>query len=79
MASATLIDKLIVELRRIRKTSKVELQLDKEILDIFFVELREEENMEGKLREFMKVVMEKFKGLGTWTEEHSMILNGFLQ
>lgn len=40
LASATLIEKLIGELKRIRSTAGVELALDKDIQDIFFVELR---------------------------------------
>jgi hypothetical protein len=50
LASSVLIEKLIVELKRLRKLPGVKLELDKDVEDIFFVELKPIENMDQKLQ-----------------------------
>lgn len=50
------------------KSVGVDLALDRDIQDIFFVELRNFESMESKLQQFMSIVLQRFKSLGSWTE-----------
>ena len=78
IASTTLIEKLVEELKRVNKTG-VNLQLDDEVKNIFFLELRSIERMDDKLKQFSSVVLNRFRSLGSWTEEHSHMLNNFLQ
>ena len=35
--------------------------------------------MDDKLRQFMRIVVQKFHALGSWSDDHSFMLNGFLQ
>lgn len=35
--------------------------------------------MDDKLRQFSNVVLNRFRSLGSWTEQHSQMLNNFLQ
>jgi hypothetical protein len=55
------------------------LELDKDVEDVFFVELKPIENMNERLQQFMKIVVQKFNSLGNWSEDHSFMLNSFLQ
>lgn len=79
LASSVLIEKLIGELKRLRGVPGIKLQLDKDVQDIFFVELKPIENMDDKLKQFMNIVVQKFHALGSWSDDHSFMLNGFLQ
>jgi len=79
LASSVLIEKLITELKRLRSLPGVKLELDRDVEDIFFVELKPIENMNDKLRQFMNIVVQKFRALGNWSDQHSFMLNGFLQ
>lgn len=79
VASTTLIEKLVAELKRLRTELGIELQLDDDIKNIFFVELRNLDSMDLKLQQFTRVVLERFRALGNWTDQHSLMLNSFLQ
>lgn len=79
MANTILIEKLIAELKRLRNLPGVKLELDRDVQDIFFVELMPLENMDEKLKQFMNIVVQKFRALGSWSDDHSFMLNSFLQ
>lgn len=79
IAATTLIEKLVEELKRIQRTSAVKLELDSEISEIFFHELKSIGRMDDKLKQFSNVVFNRFRALGNWTDEHSLMLNNFLQ
>jgi hypothetical protein len=68
VASTTLIEKLVEELKRLRTQLGVDLQLDEDIKTIFFTELQSIDNMDLKLQQFTKVVLERFQALGNWTQ-----------
>lgn len=78
-----LVEKLIMELKRIRETSKIDLQLDEDIKLIFFAELRSQSQLEGALAQqiqsYSGKVMRQFESLGSWSIEHQLMLNSFLQ
>ena len=65
MAANTLIEKLLGELKRV-KNSGVELRLEEDIINSFFVELKGVENMKQKLDQFGSQVISRFKSLGEW-------------
>lgn len=79
IASAVLIEKLIEEIKRIRNSFQVDLKLDSDVMNIFFLELGNFDNMEQKLQQFTRVVLDRFRALGNWTQDHSLMLNSFLQ
>lgn len=79
IASTALIEKLIEEIKRIKRVARVDLELEDDIKDIFFLEIKEIERMENKLQQFSHVIMNRFESLGNWTTRHSEMLNGFLQ
>jgi hypothetical protein len=68
VASTTLIEKLVEELKRLRTQLGVDLQLDEDIKTIFFTELQSIDNMDLKLQQFTQVVLERFQALGNWTQ-----------
>lgn len=78
-----LVEKLIMELKRIRETSKIDLQLDEDIKLIFFAELKAQSQLEGALAQQIQSysgrVMRQFESLGNWSVEHQLMLNSFLQ
>lgn len=78
-----LVEKLIMELKRIRETSKIDLQLDEDIKLIFFAELKAQSQLEGALAQqiqsYSGKVMRQFESLGSWSVEHQLMLNSFLQ
>ena len=79
LASITLIEALVAELKRIRTQFGVELNLEDDVKNIFFVEVKSIDSMDQKLQQFTRVVLDRFRALGSWTSEHSLMLNSFLQ
>lgn len=79
LATSVLVEKLITELKRLRGVPGVKLELDREVQDIFFAELKPIENMDDRLKQFMTIVLQKFHALGSWSDDHSFMLNSFLQ
>lgn len=78
IAATAMIEKLVEELKRIERTG-VRLELDNDLKSIFFLELKSIERMDDKLRQFSSVVLNRFKALGNWTDQHSLMLNNYLQ
>lgn len=80
-----LVEKLIIELKRIRKDNpNVNLQLEDDVRLIFFTELEQGSNLvsgdfNAKLKSFADSVYRKFESLGNWSIDHQMMLNSFLQ
>lgn len=80
-----LVEKLIVELKRLRKDNpNINLQLEDDVKLIFFTELDQNSNLvsgdfNAKLRSFSDSVYRKFESLGSWSVDHQMMLNSFLQ
>lgn len=78
-----LVEKLIMELKRIREAGKIDLQLDEDIKLIFFGELKATSQLEGALSQqiqsYSSRIMRQFESLGSWSIEHQLMLNSFLQ
>ncbi len=78
-----LVEKLILELKRVRDVSKIDLQLDEDIKLIFFGELKTQSQLEGALAQqiqsYSGKVMRQFESLGSWSIDHKLMLNSFLQ
>ena len=80
-----LVEKLIIELKRLKKDSpNLNLQLEDDVKLIFFTELDQGSNLvsgdfNGKLKSFADTVYRKFESLGSWSIDHQMMLNSFLQ
>lgn len=78
-----LVEKLILELKRVRDVSKIDLQLDEDIKLIFFGELKTQSQLEGALTQqiqsYSGKVMRQFESLGSWSIDHQLMLNSFLQ
>ncbi len=61
-----LLEKLIVELKRIRDSHKISLTLDEEIIKIFFAERRGDDSFEGKLTELKEKLKSTYSKHGSW-------------
>lgn len=79
-----LVEKLIIELKRIRKDNpNINLNLEDDVKLIFFEELGTSNavsgDFNGKLKSFADSIYRKFEALGSWSYDHQMMLNSFLQ
>ena len=80
-----LVEKLIIELKRIRKENpNMSLQLEDDVNLIFFNELETNSNLVSadfnlKLKSFSDSIYRKFQSMGSWSMDHQMMLNSFLQ
>ena len=78
-----LVEKLIMELKRVKDKSGVNLELDEDIKLIFFGELRNQSQMEGgfanQIKSYSAQIMRQFESLGNWSMDHQLMLNSFLQ
>ena len=80
-----LVEQLIVEMKRIKKDQpSVNFQLEDDVKLIFFSELETGsktvgEDFNTKLKSFSDSVYRKFQSLGSWSMDHQMMLNSFLQ
>lgn len=80
-----LVEKLIIELKRLRKDNpNINLQLEDDVKLIFFTDLDQGSGLvnadfNGKLKSFADSVYRKFESLGSWSIDHQMMLNSFLQ
>ena len=84
LSLSLLVEKLILELKRIKKQNpNLSLELEEDVRLLFFTELEGPSGMEGdlshKLRTFSESVNRKFESLGPWTKDHQLMLNSFLQ
>ncbi len=80
-----LVEKLILELKRIKKDNpNMSFNLEDDVKLIFFTELDSGskaigEDMNAKLKSFSDTVYRKFEALGNWSLDHQLMLNSFLQ
>ncbi len=80
-----LVEKLILELKKIKKTNpSLNFDLEDDIKLIFFPQLESASRSVGddfnmKLKQFSDSVYRKFESLGNWSYDHQMMLNTFLQ
>ena len=80
-----LVEKLLLELKRVRTDNPdLQFRLDDDINLIFFNELGSGSNLisgdlNSQLKTFSDAVQRKFETLGSWTVDHQMMLNSFLQ
>lgn len=81
-----LVEKLILELKRVKRDNpNVNLQLEDDVRLIFFEDLGTGSNslvsgdMNNKLKSFSDSIYRKFESLGSWSFDHQMMLNSFLQ
>lgn len=85
MTLSLLVEKLILELKRLRKDNpNLNLQLEEDVKLIFFAELDQGSNLvsgdfNNKLKSFSDSIYRKFESLGSWSVDHQMMLNSFLQ
>lgn len=84
LSLSLLVEKLILELKRIKQENpQVNFHLEDDVKLIFFAELGAgnvvEGDLAGKLKTFSDSVNRKFESLGTWSLDHQLMLNSFLQ
>lgn len=84
LSLSLLVEKLIGEIKRIKKSHpNINLDLEDDVRLIFFTDLDDGRVMEGemaaRLKSFSEGVNRKFESLGSWSTEHQLMLNSFLQ
>jgi hypothetical protein len=84
LSLSLLVEKLILELKRIKSSNPaINFELEDDVKLIFFAELdtaaRMEGDLAGKLKSFSESVNRKFESLGSWSLDHQLMLNSFLQ
>ena len=85
LSLSLLVEKLIIELKRIKKQNpNLNLELEEDVRLLFFSELDApvggmDTELSHKLRTFSDSVNRKFESLGPWTKDHQLMLNSFLQ
>jgi hypothetical protein len=85
LSLSLLVEKLILELKRIKQENpKVNFNLEDDVRLIFFTELDGpgralEGDLSLKLKSFSDSVNRRFESLGSWSNDHQLMLNSFLQ
>ncbi len=87
LAMSILIEKLILEIKKIKKTNpSVTLNLDDDVLLVFFTELYDQQTMKvsasfsQNLKEYTQTAISKFTKMGgNWTNDHELMLNTILE
>lgn len=82
-----LIEKLILEIKRIKKTNpSLDLSLDDDVLLVFFTELYDKQNLKvsgsftQNLKEYTQTAISKFTQMGgNWSYDHELMLNTILE
>lgn len=74
-----LVEKLVTELRRVRDRNRVDLQLEDEIMRLFFREKGDVTITDKQLEEVENILKAKYNSMGNWTESHPFMMNAFLQ
>lgn len=80
-----MVEKLILEIKRIRKENpNLNIQLEDDVKLIFFEDLGANNalvsgDFNAKLKSFADSIYRKFEALGSWSFDHQMMLNSFLQ
>lgn len=84
LSKAILIEKLILELKRLKEENpQIKFQLDEDIKLIFGSELKTSSNLVGSdfnrlITDYSNSIQSKFKSMGGWTMDHQFMLNSFL-
>ena len=87
LALSLLVEKLVLELKRIKKeNANVKLQLEEDVTLLFFSELYDREmsvglsqDFQANLAKYEEEAVRKFRKVGgEWTNQHETILNSFL-
>ena len=87
LAMSVLIEKLILEIKRIKQTNpSLQLSLDDDVLLVFFTELYDQQNLKNSatfiqnLREYTQSAVSKFTQMGgNWAHDHELMLNTILE
>jgi len=85
LSLSLLVEKLIGELKRVKKQNpNLNLELEEDVRLLFFTELDGHSanvggDFSGKLKSFSDSVHRKFESLGSWSMDHQLMLNSFLQ
>lgn len=86
LALSVLIEKLILEIKRIKKeNSSLKLNLDDDVLLVFFTELYDQQfksqtSFSQSLKEYTQTAVSKFTQMGgNWTYDHELMLNTILE
>jgi len=85
LSLSLLVEKLIGELKRVKKQNpNINLELEDDVRLLFFTELDSQNaniqgDLSGKLKSFSDSVHRKFESLGSWSMDHQLMLNSFLQ
>jgi hypothetical protein len=80
-----LVEKLILELKRLKKDNpNINFNLEEDVKLIFFAELDSgsrsvSEDLNAKMKSFSDTIYRKFEALGNWSLDHQLMLNSFLQ
>ena len=78
-----LVEKLLLELKRVKEKTGASLELDDDIKLIFFSELRTRGNLEGEfgrqIESYCSQMQRQFEQFGPWAVENQFMLNTFLQ
>lgn len=84
LASAVLIDKLIIELRKMKKANpSYKMELDQDIMEIFGSQLNPISSEHGNnynklLDEYSNAIHSRFSSAGNWTPDHQQMLKEFI-
>jgi hypothetical protein len=86
LALSLLVEKLILEIKRIKKeNNNVNLRLDEEVGLIFFTELYDKQavavgaDFTSSLKQYTAAAISKLGSSGNWTNDHELIINTILQ
>jgi hypothetical protein len=86
LSLSLLVEKLILELKRIkRENPNINLDLEEDVRLIFFAELDgpgralPDGDISLRLKSFSDSVNRRFESLGSWSLDHQLMLNSFLQ
>lgn len=74
-----MVEKLVQELRRLKHAHKITLNLDEELLRIFFNEKGMDRGMEEKFEELSETLKNKYASMGAWADSNPFLVNTFLQ
>jgi predicted ribosome quality control (RQC) complex YloA/Tae2 family protein len=75
-----LVEKLVTELKRIRDRNRIDLQLDSEIMKLFFNERLSSASLsEDQLSQMEDTLRDKYRSMGDWTSSYPFMVNSFLK
>jgi hypothetical protein len=74
-----ILERLLNELKRIKESHKISLNIEEDIQKIFFSERRGDEDLDKKFEEMQEELKAKYSNFGSWSESHPFLVNSFLQ